>query len=164
VPGATAAVRASSSECPPLNSDEVGFPNTTAPDELVQLTAGHARITVFATYASSGLGILEAAHPAARGPWNLIIVDEAHRTSGRAGKPWAVVHDNTRILAERRLYMTATPRAWQAGEADEDTPRAGRRSRASWSPPRWTIWEGRRDKTMQALASRQAFASPNSPA
>ncbi|MEV6002167.1 Helicase associated domain protein [Streptomyces griseomycini] len=42
--------------------------------------------------------------------------DEAHRTSGRIGKPWAVVHDNTRIPALRRLYMTATPRLWQLDE------------------------------------------------
>ncbi|WP_432021402.1 helicase-related protein, partial [Streptomyces sp. 1222.5] len=40
-------------------------------------------------------------------------MDEAHRVSGRIGRPWAVVHDNTRIPALRRLYMTATPRLWQ---------------------------------------------------
>lgn len=109
-----------------LKSDEVGFPNTTDADELVQLTRGPGRITVFATYASLGLGFLEAAHTAGLPPWNLIIVDEAHRTSGRIGKPWAVVHDNIRIPAERRLYMTATPRVWQGGEVDEDEP-GGRR-------------------------------------
>ncbi|WP_351233272.1 Helicase associated domain protein [Streptomyces sp. NPDC002133] len=108
-----------------LNSDEVGFPNTTDADELVRLTRGPGRVTVFATYASLGLGFLEAAHTAGLPHWNLIVVDEAHRTSGRAGKPWAVVHDNTRIPAERRLYMTATPRVWQAGEVDEEEP--GRR-------------------------------------
>ncbi|MEU8708675.1 Helicase associated domain protein [Streptomyces sp. NPDC048565] len=105
-----------------LKSEEVGFPNTTDPAELVRLTSGSGRVTVFATYASLGLGLLEAAHAAGLPAWNLIIVDEAHRTSGRAGKPWAVVHDNTRIPAEGRLYMTATPRIWQAGEADEDDP------------------------------------------
>ena len=108
-----------------LKSEELGFPSTTDPAELVQLTSGPGRITVFATYASLGLGFLEAAHAAGLPHWNLITVDEAHRTSGRAGKPWAVVHDNTRIPAERRLYMTATPRVWQAGEVDEDEP--GRR-------------------------------------
>ncbi|MFE1056866.1 hypothetical protein [Streptomyces rochei] len=41
---------------------------------------------------------------------------EAHRTSGGIGKPWAVVHDNTRIPALRRLYMTATLRLWQLGD------------------------------------------------
>ncbi|WP_406280139.1 hypothetical protein [Streptomyces sp. NBC_00191] len=104
----------------------MGFPNTTDAEELVRLTRGPGRVTVFATYASLGLGFLEAAHTAGMPPWNLIIVDEAHRTSGRIGKPWAVVHDNSRIPAERRLYMTATPRVWQAGEVDEDEP-GGRR-------------------------------------
>ncbi|MFB7225562.1 Helicase associated domain protein [Streptomyces sp. NPDC056227] len=30
--------------------------------------------------------------------------------------PWAVVHDNQKIPALRRLYMTATPRLWQLGD------------------------------------------------
>ncbi|WP_457473193.1 Helicase associated domain protein [Streptomyces sp. TE4109] len=45
-----------------------------------------------------------------------MVVDEAHRTSGHAGKPWAVVHDQVRIPATRRLYMTATARIWEAPE------------------------------------------------
>ncbi|MFB8443621.1 Helicase associated domain protein [Streptomyces niveus] len=104
-----------------LKSAEAGFPNTTDPDELVALTSGLPRGTVFATYASLGLGFLEAAHTAGLRPWSLIIVDEAHRTSGRLGKPWAVVHDNTRIPAERRLYMTATERVWESAEANDET-------------------------------------------
>ncbi len=71
---------------------------------------------MFATYASLGLGTLERAHAAGLPGWDLIIVDEAHRCSGRIGKPWTVVHDNTRIPALRRLYMTATPRMWQLDE------------------------------------------------
>ncbi|MGW9448587.1 hypothetical protein [Streptomyces sp. NPDC055632] len=46
------------------------------------------------------------------------MVDEAHRVSGRIGKPWAVVHDNQKIPSLRRLYMTATPRLWQLGDDD----------------------------------------------
>ncbi|WP_331719671.1 DEAD/DEAH box helicase [Streptomyces virginiae] len=104
-----------------LDSHETGFPHTTDPHTLVRLTAGHERVTVFATYASLGNGILEAAHDAGLAPWGLIVVDEAHRTSGRAGKPWAVVHDNARIPAAARLYMTATPRIWAAaGDQEED--------------------------------------------
>lgn len=45
-----------------LKSEEVGFPNTTDADELVRLTRGPGRVTVFATYASLGLGFLEKAH------------------------------------------------------------------------------------------------------
>ncbi|MGW1987795.1 Helicase associated domain protein [Streptomyces collinus] len=51
-------------------------------------------------------------------------MDEAHRVSGRIGRPWAVVHDNTRIPALRRLYMTATPRLWQLDEDTEIAPGA----------------------------------------
>ncbi|WP_228044132.1 helicase associated domain-containing protein [Streptomyces ferrugineus] len=45
--------------------------------------------------------------------------DEAHRCSGRIGKPWAVVHNNQKIPSLRRLYMTATPRLWQLDEDSE---------------------------------------------
>lgn len=102
-----------------LRGKEVSFPNTTDVNELVEWTRGLAKVTVYATYASLGLGTLERAHAADLAAWDLIVVDEAHRTSGRLGKPWAVIHDNTRIPAWRRLYMTATPRLWQLGDEDE---------------------------------------------
>ncbi|MGI5372657.1 Helicase associated domain protein [Streptomyces iakyrus] len=41
---------------------------------------------------------------------NLAIVDEAHGTAGDLGRPWAAIHDNARIPADFRLYLTATPR------------------------------------------------------
>ncbi|MEU6104139.1 DEAD/DEAH box helicase [Streptomyces flaveolus] len=99
-----------------LRGGDVAFPNTTDVDELVGWVRPFDKVTVFATYASLGLGTLERAHAAGLPGWDLIVVDEAHRTSGRIGKPWAVVHDNTRIPALRRLYMTATPRLWQLDE------------------------------------------------
>ncbi|MEU3855092.1 Helicase associated domain protein [Streptomyces sp. NPDC029554] len=99
-----------------LRGEEASFPSTTAVDELVAWVRPLDKVTVFATYASLGLGTLERAHAAGLPGWDLIVVDEAHRTSGRIGKPWAVVHDNTRIPALRRLYMTATPRLWQLDE------------------------------------------------
>ncbi len=102
-----------------LRGEEVSFPNTTDVDELVEWTRGLEKVTVYATYASLGLGTLERAHAAGLSAWDLIVVDEAHRTSGRIGKPWAVVHDNTRIPSLRRLYMTATPRLWQLDEDQE---------------------------------------------
>ncbi|MET9558351.1 Helicase associated domain protein [Streptomyces sp. NPDC006645] len=102
-----------------LRGEEAGFPNTTDLDELVEWTRGLDKITVFATYASLGLGTLERAHAAGLAAWDLIVVDEAHRVSGRIGKPWAVVHDNQKIPSQRRLYMTATPRLWQLGDEDE---------------------------------------------
>ncbi|MFG2714739.1 Helicase associated domain protein [Streptomyces goshikiensis] len=104
-----------------LREDDAGMPTTTDPAELAR-RGGRVtdRVTVFATYASLGMGTIERAHLAGLPGWDLIVVDEAHRTSGRIGKPWAVVHDNARIPALRRLYMTATPRVWQDGEPPEE--------------------------------------------
>lgn len=99
-----------------LRGEDASFPNTTNVEELVDWVRPFGKVTVFATYASLGLGTLERAHKAGLPGWDLIVVDEAHRTSGRLGKPWAVVHDNTRIPSLRRLYMTATPRLWQLGD------------------------------------------------
>ncbi|MEU7432521.1 Helicase associated domain protein [Streptomyces sioyaensis] len=108
-----------------LRREEVSFANTTDVDELVDWVKPFGKVTVFATYASLGLGTLERAHEAGLPGWDLIVVDEAHRTSGRIGKPWAVVHDNTRIPSLRRLYMTATPRLWQLDEDAEQGGAAG---------------------------------------
>ncbi|MDQ1013452.1 DEAD/DEAH box helicase, partial [Streptomyces afghaniensis] len=102
-----------------LRGEDVPFPNTTDADELVEWTRHLDKVTVLATYASLGLGTLERAHAAGLPGWSLIVVDEAHRVSGRIGRPWAVIHDNTRIPALRRLYMTATPRLWQLDEDSE---------------------------------------------
>ncbi|MFH8759287.1 DEAD/DEAH box helicase family protein [Streptomyces atroolivaceus] len=102
-------------------------------DELVEGTRSLDLVTVFATYASLGLGTLERAHQAGLAGWDLIIVDEAHRTSGRIGKPWAVVHDNQRIPAARRLHLTAPPGVWQL---DEDDPGHPGEPTASWRTTR----------------------------
>ncbi|OKI95141.1 hypothetical protein AMK19_33255 [Kitasatospora sp. CB01950] len=98
----------------------VGLRCTTDPAELVKLTAGLKRVTVFATYASLGLGHLEKAHQIGLEPFSLAVVDEAHRVSGQAGRPWAAILDNTRIPCDRRLFMTATARLWAVKERDRE--------------------------------------------
>ncbi|MDJ0379929.1 DEAD/DEAH box helicase [Streptomyces sp. G-G2] len=110
-----------------LRGAEAGVPSTTDPERIAEWCRPVDRVTVFATYAALGLGIIERAHLAGLPGWDLIVVDEAHRTSGRLGKPWAVVHDNTRIPAVRRLYMTATPRIWQDPESADEHGGAGAR-------------------------------------
>ncbi|MGC4986766.1 Helicase associated domain protein [Streptomyces sp. DT193] len=97
-----------------------GMPCTTDPEELVAWVSELESVTVFATYASVGLGILQRAHEAGLPVWDLMVLDEAHRVSGDAGRPWAAVHDQRLIPAVRRLYMTATARVW---EAEGNTPR-----------------------------------------
>ncbi|WOI60903.1 DEAD/DEAH box helicase [Streptomyces fradiae] len=64
-------------------------------------------------------------------PFDLAVMDEAHRIAGRADKKWAIANDAKRIRADRRLYMTATPRIFGAPElaesADITRPRPRRR-------------------------------------
>lgn len=103
--------------CSPLDDPELfhlGVRSTTNP---VQLALWHSTgpVTIFATYAS--LGVLVEAFKGAYGqklaPVDLAVVDEAHRTSGSMGKAWADIHDQEKIPARRRLYLTATPRIWE---------------------------------------------------
>jgi predicted helicase len=70
---------------------------TTSPDELNQLTSGH-RCTVFTTYASLTV-IAEAHRGHGAAPWDLAVVDEAHRTAGEQGRPWSAIHDDRQIPA-----------------------------------------------------------------
>ncbi|MEU9337965.1 Helicase associated domain protein [Streptomyces sp. NPDC048290] len=87
---------------------------TTGAEELARLTAGPGRVTVAVTYAS--LGCVAQAHAEHGLPmWDLIILDEAHRSAGSAGKASAIVHSNAFIPAALRQYMTATPRIVAGG-------------------------------------------------
>ncbi|MDA5286559.1 DEAD/DEAH box helicase [Streptomyces sp. Isolate_45] len=113
---------------PVLN--ELGVRTTTNPIQLA-LWAASGPVVVFATYASlvdreditapadqrKVRGPLEAALAGGQrlygqrmAGFDLAIVDEAHGTAGDLGRPWAAIHDNTRIPADFRLYLTATPR------------------------------------------------------
>jgi len=97
-----------------------GIECTTDPAELVAWTKGPGKVTVFATYASLGLGYLEEAHRRGLEPFSLAVVDEAHRVSGQAGRPWAAILDNSKVPCDRRLFMTATPRLWAVKDSDRE--------------------------------------------
>jgi superfamily II DNA or RNA helicase len=97
---------------------------TTDPRRLAAALAEPGAATVACTYQS--LVVLRDAH-ARHGlaPWDLVIADEAHRTAGTRGKPWAMIHDDTAIPAHRRLYLSATPRLYdgedeQAASMDDE--------------------------------------------
>ncbi|WP_257002386.1 DEAD/DEAH box helicase [Streptomyces sp. WZ.A104] len=62
-------------------------------------------------------------------PFDLAIMDEAHRIAGRADKKWAVINDAARIHADRRLYMTATPRSFAAPDLTDSASTTRRRPR-----------------------------------
>ncbi|MFI6143720.1 Helicase associated domain protein [Streptomyces griseus] len=127
--------------------EALGVRCTTNPTQLALWASGGPTL-VFATYASlagQGLvddqdqdedgdqdvtapGVLELALRGSYGqrmaPFDLVVVDEAHRTSGDGSKAWASVHHQDRIPAARRLYMTATPRLWAAGPSAADDENA----------------------------------------
>ncbi|RNG37355.1 helicase [Streptomyces botrytidirepellens] len=88
---------------------------TTDPQQVAEFTVRAGRVTVASTYQS--LPVLATAHAeAGLPPWDLVIVDEAHRAAGRADKAWAMVHDDAVLPAQRRLYLTATPRIVAGGD------------------------------------------------
>lgn len=62
--------------------------------------------------------------------FDLAVMDEAHRIAGRTDKKWAKVNDAHCIRADRRLYMTATPRVFAAPDLAESAAvsRPGRRT------------------------------------
>ncbi|MFD7225487.1 Helicase associated domain protein [Streptomyces sp. NPDC059892] len=69
--------------------------------------------------------------------FDLLIVDEAHRTAGSWDKHWTALHDNQRIPADRRLYLTATPYEWQAPRLAEAPDTRPQPKRTPATAPAW---------------------------
>ncbi|MFJ9953587.1 Helicase associated domain protein [Kitasatospora sp. NPDC091207] len=77
--------------------------------DLVKGAPDGQPVTVYATYAS--LERIVTAHKDFGLPaWDVVIIDEAHRTAGSEGKAWAAIHSDDKVPAARRLYFTATPK------------------------------------------------------
>jgi superfamily II DNA or RNA helicase len=106
-----------------LTSDVMA--TTTSPGRIAaHLTSHDGGGVVITTYSS--LPAIAKAHTAHNLPrWSLIVVDEAHRSSGSFGKQWAMVHDDEALPARRRLYMTATPRTWKLPDPKKGKNRRG---------------------------------------
>ncbi|GAA2815643.1 Helicase associated domain protein [Kitasatospora aburaviensis] len=77
-------------------------------DLVAQEKAGEP-VTVYATYASLER-IVQAHRDFGLPAWDLVVIDEAHRTAGAEGKAWAAIHNDADVPAKRRMYFTATPR------------------------------------------------------
>ena len=100
---------------------ELEIPVTTDPSRITDAlrdTQKDTMTVVFCTYQS--LPLVERAQDGGAPAFDLVLCDEAHRTTGvdRPGdrtSPFVLVHDPERIRAHRRLYMTATPRLYTAG-------------------------------------------------
>ena len=78
-------------------------------------------MVVFSTYQS--LERVASAQAAGAPEFDLVICDEAHRTTGVENvdgttSPFTLVHDEKRIRAKKRLYTTATSRIYGAGSKE----------------------------------------------
>ena len=106
------------------NLTELSIPVTTDPEAVADALTHHSpgeMTVVFCTYQS--LPVIAKAQDRGAEPFDLMICDEAHRTTGvekkkKNGKVtasvWLSAHDDEKVLADRRLYMTATPRLYSA--------------------------------------------------
>ncbi|WP_036925058.1 DEAD/DEAH box helicase [Acidipropionibacterium thoenii] len=95
---------------------------TTDPDRLVAEMAhggrrGKQMTVIFSTYQSIDV-VARAQKQSGAGPFDLVLCDEAHRTTGvtlagdTSESAFIKVHDNAYLPAAKRLYMTATPRIY----------------------------------------------------
>jgi len=98
---------------------ELQYPATTNAKSLIKAVNAQSRdlamTVVFSTYHS--IDVIHQAQQQGLGEFDLIICDEAHRTTGasfddKEESAFVRVHNNDYIKAQKRLYMTATPRIY----------------------------------------------------
>ncbi len=112
---------------------ELGFPATTNPNQLAKYAKNaiyqkRPKINViFSTYHS--IEVIQQAQKMGLPTIALMICDEAHRTTGidyadkEKNSFFTKVHENNYVNAQKRLYMTATPRIYgdnSKGKANDD--------------------------------------------
>jgi len=99
-----------------ISTHDLAYPASTDAKRISQaasVLAKDRRTVVFSTYQS--IQVVADAQRAGLGEFDLIICDEAHRTTGLTlpnedPSEFVKVHHNAIVKAKKRLYMTATPR------------------------------------------------------
>lgn len=106
----------------PMTLDAFEYPATTRPDRLLAAYRASAKTdgltVVFSTYQS--IDVIREAQAQGLPDFDLIICDEAHRTTGSAlpgvfkqeASAFMKVHYDENVRGAKRLYMTATPRIY----------------------------------------------------
>ena len=96
---------------------DMPIPATTDAESLVNTASADApgRMTVvFTSYQS--MRVIADAHKLGLPAFDLVVCDEAHRTTGALrgdeGSSFLLVHNDQEVRARKRLYMTATPRIY----------------------------------------------------
>lgn len=108
----------------PMTLASFEYPATTDPKRLMEHYAASRRrnpdglVVVFSTYQS--IDVIHQAQEMGLPEFDLIVCDEAHRTTGSAlpgvskkdASAFMKVHYDENVRAKKRLYMTATPRIY----------------------------------------------------
>lgn len=108
----------------PMTLADFEYPATTNPESLMRSYKAYRRsnpdgaIVVFSTYQS--IDVIHQAQELGLPEFDLIVCDEAHRTTGNAlpgvstteASAFMKVHYDENVRAKKRLYMTATPRIY----------------------------------------------------
>ena len=104
-----------------FKASDIGFPATTSVEQVVKNyneLVGQPKkdlLVVFSTYQS--IEVLGAAQKEGFPEFNLIIADEAHRTTGakslnEEASVFTKVHSDENVKGKKRLYQTATPKLY----------------------------------------------------
>lgn len=108
-----------------IKASDIGYPATTSKEQLlknwndVEKTQENSDIiVVFSTYQS--IEVIGNAQKEGFPEFDLIISDEAHRTTGahessKEASAFTKVHSNTNIQGRKRMYQTATPKIFGEG-------------------------------------------------
>lgn len=94
-----------------ISASELSFPVTTDPDEIAAFMKGDGKRIVFSTYQSSPK-IAEAQQDKSVPAFDIVFADEAHRCAGKVSTAYSTVLDGEELRADKRLFMTATPRVF----------------------------------------------------
>ncbi len=97
-------------DTPKVNTYEIGGTVTTDPKIVADFLDSNENKIVFSTYQS--LRVIQDACAINKDfSFSITICDEAHRTAGsKKQNVYTLIHDNNKILSDKRLYMTATPK------------------------------------------------------
>jgi superfamily II DNA or RNA helicase len=96
-----------------MTTSDLSFPSTTDLSEIAKFIKRPGRKVIFSTYQSSPQ-IAEAYKTYELKELGLIVADEAHRCAGKPGTDYTTALFDENIPAKQRLFMTATPRIFQA--------------------------------------------------
>lgn len=105
-----------------IKATDIGYPATTSKDQLLknwndvkETQSDRDMLVVFSTYQS--IDVIGDAQKEEFPEFDLIISDEAHRTTGahemnKDASVFAKVHDNKNVRGKLRMYQTATPKIY----------------------------------------------------